>query len=152
MIAPTHRSTAVAALPALTQRRSARSTEWNSKMPTLLIIEPDSAIRELLNEMLSSEGFRVAAMAECPDAALVYRIRPDGLILTLPPMDPTPFMQLISQLRRCADTRLLPILTMTTNDHLLDHLRSELDQLRCAMLLQPFDVEVLLSWTATLPS
>lgn len=60
-------------------------------------------------------------------------------------------MQLIYQLRSCAETRSIPILAMTTSSQLFDSLRPQLDREGCAMLLQPFDIEVLLGWVVTLP-
>lgn len=121
-----------------------------SRMLTLLIAEPDAAICELLSEMLYGEGYRVVISDPLPTADRICRARPDGVILTLPPIDAQRTMQLLSDLRRRDETWSVPILLTATNNRLLDELRPQFDQLRCATLLKPFELEVLMSWAATL--
>lgn len=124
----------------------------HDQMLTLLIVEPDAAIRELLNDMFYYEGHQVIITDKIPSVEFICGARPDAAILNLPLIGPDSLFRLIMQLRTLDSIADLPILVTTTNNCLLDSLRLQFERMSCDVLLKPFDLHVLLSWVMALPA
>ncbi len=110
--------------------------------PTVLVVEDEAAIAQLLDEFLCSEGYRVL-IARDGQAALAYaqRVRP-ALVLSdcmMPGMDGN---QLVKELRGHPSTRAIPIALMSS---------TRLNKYRLPgvpFLAKPFELDEVLSLVA----
>lgn len=115
-------------------------------MPNILVVESDASIRDLLDDVLSDEGYQVRLLelrelSPCQVAAVG---RPDLMLLEITPFGAARTLSLVEQLRHQSPTGQFPVLVCATDPLLLEQLRVELRRLGCATLLKPFDVEGLL--------
>jgi DNA-binding response OmpR family regulator len=112
---------------------------------TIMVAESSPEVRSVMLEALSDEGYRVLC---CPTdhktIESIQRTRPDLVILELHPIAPYQTLLLLNWLRRRDRTHAIPVLISSTDEHLLDDLAAPLDQLNCATLSKPFDLDQLL--------
>jgi CheY-like chemotaxis protein len=110
----------------------------------ILVVEDDAAIREMLSEILTGEGYLIDQAANGRDAVLkLKRVRPDVVLLDLmmPVMDGPTFARACGLLDHGAG---IPIVIMSASPGLA----RMADQLRAygvhGELCKPFDVDDLL--------
>jgi two-component system, chemotaxis family, chemotaxis protein CheY len=111
----------------------------------ILIVEDDAAIRELIAEILSAEGYLIDQAANGRDALLRMQcVRPDAILLDLmmPIMDGQTFAKTYGTLDHCS---IIPIVVMSASPDL----ERSAEQLRpygvLGQLPKPFDVDELLT-------
>lgn len=113
--------------------------------PTILVYESDPTIRELFNEVLSTEGYRVRLVEHdelCPGRLLASP--PDLMLLDLTPVTILNTIALLEQLQRRPATAQLPVLVSTTNPQYLERFDKTLHRPGCAVLVKPFELDHLL--------
>lgn len=106
---------------------------------TVLVVEDDGPIAEMLEQLLSSEGYAVLTAGSGPEAlALVRRDAPDliTLDLALPDTDPA---ALLRGLRASAGQA--PVVVISARP---DQLDAEHRGLTAAVIQKPFDIDVML--------
>jgi two-component system nitrogen regulation response regulator NtrX len=112
---------------------------------SILVVDSDPAIRDLLGELLCDEGYQVRLLEQrelCPHQISVAP-RPDLLLLEITPRAGAQTMALVEQLRRLMQAPLLPVIVCTTDPRQVEQLGAELGRLGCAPLVKPFDLEQL---------
>jgi DNA-binding response OmpR family regulator len=114
-------------------------------MSTVLIVEDDQEIRELIGDILSLEGFTVHSMARLPHGLdRIRKIEPDVIVLDLglPGIGGIEMMRIIKQ-----DPKLgsVPIVICSGAVDTLQHHREELKQLGIPVVQKPFHLEQLLT-------
>lgn len=112
---------------------------------SILVVDSDPAIRDLLGELLCDEGYQVRLVEQrelCPDQ-ISAAPRPDLLLLEIAPRASTQTMALVEQLRRLMHAPWLPVIVCTTDPRQVEQLGAELRRLGCAPLVKPFDIEQL---------
>ena len=109
---------------------------------TILVIDDDAALRELLTEVLTDEGWTVTAAADGVAAlALLESWRPDLIVLdhVMPRMDGPAFR---SAQRARRDLAAIPVLLLSA----ARDLRAEGDSLGVAAVMpKPFDLDALVA-------
>lgn len=117
----------------------------------ILIVEDDAGILTLLEDVLSSEGYRVHSLTSWEQGvglALVREIRPDLIITDMLVEGYKAGLTLITELHSETTTAHLPILLCTA----AFHAKAEVEQIFSAeinnnsikVLLKPFDLDELL--------
>jgi CheY-like chemotaxis protein len=107
----------------------------------VLIVDDDTAILEMIAELLSYEGHRVVTYSEGREAVAFARTTPPALILLDLMMPEMSGWQVISALRSSPQTRTIPIVLLSARRDLADAAR----ELKVAAYLEkPFDLEELL--------
>ena len=113
--------------------------------PLIAVIDDDTPFREMIDEVLREEGYRMIGCATTSDAiALVARTRPDAVILDLWMETRDAGWQLLERLRRDPRTTCVPVLVCSGD---VTSLTKNADWLRrggYAVLEKPFDLTSLL--------
>jgi CheY-like chemotaxis protein len=112
----------------------------------ILVLEDDSAVQDLLVEILTEDGYRVTAWAARPaTVAPIGALAPDLIILdyVLGRRDPEP--HLWQELVAGAATRTIPLLICTAAVERIAALAAELAAAQVAVVLKPFDLDGLLT-------
>ena len=115
------------------------------QMPTVLVVEADSAIRKLFDDVLRMEGYQVELVE--PSGLSAFRVaaaQPDLIVLELTTHNTGAMLGLIEELQRLPTIAGRPILVSTTLPLLLERHSAALRRLGCGTLLKPFDLDELL--------
>ncbi len=107
-------------------------------MPSVLIVEDEPAIRDMLDAVLASEGYETYLAADGRHGVCLAALHlPDIALfdLMLPQLDGA---SAIRELRKDRRTRAIPIVAMSANAVLLSSVDAD------AILLKPFDLDDLL--------
>lgn len=108
----------------------------------VIVVDHDSATTELIAEILASIGCVPLCYATgLLSVASIDQARAHLLILELVPGDSGAALDLLGELRKNPQTRALPVIVNSTDNHLLDGLAVSLRDLGCMMLAKPFDLE-----------
>lgn len=109
-------------------------------MPSVLIVEDEPAIREMLDAVLSGEGYQTFLAADGQHGiTLAALLQPDVALFDLM----LPLLDGVSAIRTLRDdqrTCAIPIVAMSANAGLLSSVSGAAD----AVLLKPFDLDDLL--------
>jgi CheY-like chemotaxis protein len=108
---------------------------------TVLVLEDDAVIQDLLLDLLSSEGYRVVqAMDGVSGMNLAEQDRPDAILLDLN-IPPTSGLDVLDQLRSSEGTDKIPVLALTADPRPAEGDESpQLD----GFIQKPFDISDLL--------
>lgn len=91
--------------------------------PTVLVVEDDTALRELLTWNLSAEGYEVRSTGDGEEALLMVREQvPDAIILDWM-IEQVPGIEVCRQLRKNNDTARIPIVMLTAKGEEEDRIR-----------------------------
>ena len=108
---------------------------------TVLVVEPDAAMREMLSAALAYEGYRVIPCGDYERAQeLIGRSRPGVMILSHNHRHPSAAHQLVARLKLDERTAGIPII-MTIADARMVADAGELRRLGVEPLLRPFDLD-----------
>jgi DNA-binding response OmpR family regulator len=114
--------------------------------PHVLVIDDDEPIRDLLCELLTSEGYRATANdASFDDLDLVIRLQPDLVILDIVLGDQWTGLEFLERLKADPRTARVPIMVCTAASHLTDEIQAQLRAHDCLVIAKPFDLEELLA-------
>ncbi|HEY8490805.1 MAG TPA: response regulator [Dehalococcoidia bacterium] len=113
--------------------------------PLIAVLDDDPAFLNLMNVLLTQEGYQTLAWRENQDAlTLIRRERPDLLIMDLRLVEPESGWVLLEKLRRDPETLELPVIVCSGDADALRRNAGVLQALRCAVLEKPFDLDDLL--------
>lgn len=116
---------------------------------TVLIVDDEAPVRQILKRMLASVDYRVEAVANGKEAQEFLRTSvPDMVLLdiTMPEMDG---MSLCRWIRNNEKTRLVPVVMITARGDIPDHI-SGLSQGADEYIAKPFDLNEVLARVAAL--
>jgi DNA-binding response OmpR family regulator len=123
------------------------------RAPLIVLLEPDEAIRELLSDVLTFQGYRVHIAAPHTSAATIASLQPQGVIFDVGPILSGSWVEFIDELRRSLAELDLAVLLTTTSTWVDTTNAAFLRLLGCEILYQPFELQSLLDWaTYRLPS
>jgi DNA-binding response OmpR family regulator len=112
--------------------------------PRILVIEKDHLVRELLRDILESDGYRALVTDNCPDPEDVRQLRPTAILLD-PFVDGTSggwgYLRL---LREHGGMRHLPVIICTTDHEQLRVATATELGLVSTVILKPFELDELL--------
>ena len=111
--------------------------------PLILAVDDDPSLRDLLDDFLGGEGYRVDARDAIAPSE-VAALRPDLLLLDLGLDARGPRLDLVEALRANPATAGLPILLVTGAVQNVEQEREHLAALGVGVVLKPFDLEDLL--------
>jgi DNA-binding response OmpR family regulator len=114
-------------------------------MSTVLIVEDDQEIRELIGDVLTLEGFTVHSMARLPHGLdRIRNIEPDVIVLDLglPGIGGIELLRIIKE-----DPKLgsIPIVICSGAVDTIQHHRQEFEDLGIPVVRKPFHLEQLLA-------
>lgn len=118
------------------------------RMPLIVLLEPDEAIRELLTDVLTLQGYRVHVAAPNTDASTIALLRPQGVIFDVGPILSRSCIAFINELRHPRAELDLAVLLTTTSTWVDATNAAFLRMLGCEILYQPFELQSLLDWAA----
>lgn len=108
-------------------------------MPTILVVEDEPAIRELLVEVLQDEGYKVVAAADGIAALDILALQATDLVLTDVMMPGLDGLGVVRRMREQPGTARIPVIVMSAV------LRTGVEGLdRVSFLAKPFDIGRLL--------
>jgi CheY-like chemotaxis protein len=111
--------------------------------PSILVVDDDVAVRELLSALLADEGYRVRAAGDAYEALdAVSAASPDLLLVDLM-MPGVSGAEFLARLRRDNRWAALPVILISAHPRLRD-MAQELGAQ--AALAKPFDLSRLLEW------
>lgn len=114
--------------------------------PHILVIDDTPEIRDLFQELLDEEGYRVTLLSAVPDdLAAVRRFAPDLLLLDYSFGGTGAGWRLIEAATRDPDLARLPIVLCTAAVEAVRERAAELQAMGVAVVLKPFDLEELLA-------
>jgi CheY-like chemotaxis protein len=123
------------------RQESIRASGWPDA-PTILIVDDEPTISELLADLLGEEGYRVAVAADGVAAlAAARRLRP-ALVLSDWMMPGLSGSDLVRELRRAPATRSIPVVLMSSVRPRDRHL------LEVPFLPKPFEIDAVLDLVA----
>jgi CheY-like chemotaxis protein len=115
----------------------------------ILVINDTVAILELFRAMLEEEGYRVSADDFSVDLLqMLGRVkadRPDLIVLDFIVMDEGKGWQFLQMLKMDRDTRGTPVIACTAAARMAEELQTHLDVMGVAVVLKPFDIDVILA-------
>lgn len=117
-------------------------------MPSILVIEDDEAIRELLRLGLEEAGYTVREAKHGRDGTREFRKAPIDLVITDLYMPFCDGLDVIRRLRRVH--RNLPILAMSGGSGTMDYLRLARTEGASGVIYKPFTIGVVLKAVAEL--
>jgi two-component system response regulator VicR len=113
-------------------------------MPKVMVVDDDKAIIELLETMLSSEGFCSTSVSRSVDALdHIRREMPDVILLDLM-MPKVDGWQVLAALKKDAELRHIPVVVVTARVDAMADSSNELLSDLAGFLLKPFDIEELM--------
>jgi DNA-binding response OmpR family regulator len=113
--------------------------------PLIVSADDDDAVSELLQDLLSDEGYRVIPCREDAAAlAVILEAVPDLVLLDLRLFREGYGWTILRSMRRDARTAKVPVIGLTVDLGPSEAQHWELEQLRCELLLKPFEAAELL--------
>lgn len=113
--------------------------------PSVLVVDDDAAVRELLTILLAEEGYRVRSAGDAYAAMDLVSSEAPGLLLVDLMMPGVSGAEFLTRLRRDSRWAALPVILISAHPRLRE-VAEELGA--CAALAKPFDVSQLLEQIA----
>jgi CheY-like chemotaxis protein len=115
----------------------------------ILVINDTVAILELFRTLLEDEGYRVTTDDFSVDMlAMLDRVkaeRPDLIVLDFIVGDEGKGWQFLQMLKMDRATRDFPVIVCTAAAKLVAELQAHLDEMGVAVVLKPFDIDIILA-------
>lgn len=111
--------------------------------PTILVMEDDAVLRELLCEVLREEGYQVVAAASMAHLLEIMPPTPQLLITDLLVNLEVSGLAVIDQVRKRTHAR-LPVLVCSAAKKQIEELQPELDRRAARVLAKPFTIDELI--------
>jgi CheY-like chemotaxis protein len=134
------------------------SVKWEGELPVtkadaaprhILVINDTVAILELFRTLLEDEGYRVTTDDFSIDMlAMLDRVkaeRPDLIVLDFIVGDEGKGWQFLQMLKMDRATRDIPVIVCTAAAKLVAELQAHLDVMGVAVVLKPFDIDIILA-------
>jgi CheY-like chemotaxis protein len=115
----------------------------------VVAVDDAPEIRELLVDLLQSEGYRVSAFATLPAIEALAELAPDAIVLDLLYNGESVGLGFIAAMRAESAFRSAPIVVCTGASDVARQVEAELARLDVGVVLKPFDIETLLSEIAS---
>ena len=115
----------------------------------ILVINDTVAILELFRALLDEEGYRVSTDDFSVDLLqMLGRVKenpPDLIVLDFIIMDEGKGWQFLQMLKMDRETRGIPVIACTAAAKLAEELHTHLDEMGVAVVLKPFDIDLVLA-------
>lgn len=118
------------------------SNSQKARVPRILLIERDAAVRELLNEVLVDANYRVLVDEHPLDPAQVSNVQPDLIVLNVPIEAASPELDFVSHVKSEVLTTHIPILALCRSKPTEEFSAWAHQKGIAGLLLKPFDVDV----------
>lgn len=113
--------------------------------PVIVVVDNDRPFLELLQELLTEEGFRVVPHPEGQTAAtLIRQEQPDLVILDIRLEHPEAGWEVLELIRLDPETAQIPVIVCSADSSAQEKAAMLQDQ-RCELLEKPFDLDRLVS-------
>ena len=115
----------------------------------ILVINDTVAILELFRTLLEDEGYRVSTDDFSVDMLpMLERVKadlPDLIVLDFIVMDEGKGWQFLQALKMDRQTRAIPVIACTAAAKMAEELHVHLDDMGVAVVLKPFDIDIVLA-------
>ena len=113
--------------------------------PTVVIVDTDQAVLQLMEDLLHTEGYTTHSFAgyNAHDTA-IQQLSPDLVILDAHPRHAHALIAMVHQLRRTPTLCTTPIIIDSTDKRLLQSVSESLNNVGCYTFEKPFDINVFL--------
>ncbi len=109
---------------------------------TILVVEDDPEIRDLMHALLEMDGFQPILLASSIGAhAAIRAAQPDLVITDLEIEEPEAGMRLLEQLRADAATSHIPVILYSGSHNFLEENRRAIKRLGAVALRKPFELD-----------
>jgi len=117
---------------------------------TILVVDDDRAVTETLGRLLTNDGFLVATALD-PEVGLTLadNVRPDAVVLDLR-MPLVNGLHFLRQLRRMPHLADVPVVIVTGDYFVADHMERELLTLGAEIRFKPIQIDELVALLRTL--
>lgn len=117
--------------------------------PTIAVVNNDTDFLNLMDELLTLEGYRTIVCREGERAyALMKEIRPDLIVLDIRLEHAESGWTILELLRLDPATTAIPVIVCSADTPFLREKAPALHELRCDILEKPFDLDMLLEKVA----
>lgn len=121
-----------------------RARETEEQETRVLVIEDNSAVRMMLEELLGDAGYRVFPFGDVPDPAEVTRLEPDLILLDVVIGGDRCGVDYLRTLRAIPSLRQVPVIVCSGDVPILDELSAMQPPLATAVLRKPIDLATFL--------
>jgi two-component system, NtrC family, nitrogen regulation response regulator NtrX len=121
-------------------------TSIQQQSAVIMIVEDDTDIRMMLNDLLSLHGYRTILMSGSEHAAeMVREARPDLIILDVWLEQPDSGWRLLDELHQDPRTHHIPVVVYSAHAYMLSTMATWLGEPHYAFVDKPFQAEDLLA-------
>jgi CheY-like chemotaxis protein len=111
----------------------------------ILVCDDDHALRLILEEFLTDEGYRVTVQASlCDDVEDVIALAPNLIVLDLIFSGRSTGLDFLRRLKTTPATQTIPVLTCTAAS-VGEEAQRQLTTWQCGSITKPFDLDVLIA-------
>ncbi len=122
----------------------ARAGETEEQETRVLVIEDNSAVRMMLEELLADAGYHVVPFADVPDLPEVERLEPDLILLDVVIGGDHRGVEYLRELRAVGALQRVPVIVCSGDVPILDQLSTMQPPLATALLRKPVDLATFL--------
>jgi DNA-binding response OmpR family regulator len=111
-------------------------------MQRVIVVDQDAETVRLIAELLQDEGLApIRYPSWLLSAVCIAQAQASLLILELGPGDPSPALDLLTELRQDSYIHSLPVIVISTDERLLARMAQPLHDLGCITLAKPFELD-----------
>ena len=116
------------------------------KGPFIIVVNQDTAFLELMEELLSEEGYRTSIEKEGDKAyAHIKKMKPDLVVLDIRINNPEAGFNVLDLMRIDPETQHIPIIICSAATLLIRENEQRLRAKNCDILMKPFNIDELLA-------
>src|SRR5215216_2230926 len=116
------------------------------KRPFIIVVNQDTAFLELMEELLSEEGYHSSIEKEGDKAyATIKKTSPDLVVLDIRINNPEAGFNVVDLMRIDPETQNIPVIICSTATQIIRENEERLRAKNCDILMKPFNIDELLS-------
>jgi len=116
------------------------------KRPFIVVVNQDTAFLELMEELLSEEGYNTSIEKEGDKAyAYIKKSKPDLVVLDIRINNPEAGFNVLDLMRIDPETQHIPVIICSTATQIIRENEERLRAKNCDILMKPFNIDELLA-------
>jgi DNA-binding response OmpR family regulator len=116
------------------------------KRPFIIVVNQDTAFLELMEELLTEEGYHTSIEKEGDKAyATIKKTKPDLVVLDIRINNPEAGFNVVDLMRIDPATENIPVIICSTATQIIRENEERLRAKNCDILMKPFNIDELLS-------
>jgi twitching motility two-component system response regulator PilH len=115
------------------------------KRPFIIVVNQDTVFLELMEELLTEEGYHTSIQKEGDRAyATIKKDKPDLVVLDIRISNPEAGFNVVDLMRIDPETAHIPVIICSTATHIIRENEARLREKNCDILMKPFNIDELL--------